>query len=102
MKKFAVKVIAVLGILLMSSQSVFASANSNTAEIKVDGVIVVTAQSQMLYVELGRFFREYNAQLVSALTNSIEIQKHTQEIIDSIEIEAQKWVSNFPVTTFAE
>lgn len=102
MKKFAVKVIAVLGILLMGSQSVFASANSNTAATKVDGVIVVTAQSQMLYVEMGRFFREYNAQLISELTSAEAIQKHTQEIIDSAVLENPQWVSNFRNAKFSE
>ncbi len=103
MKKFAVKLIAVLGILLMGSQSVFASANSNAATAKdVDGVIVVTAKAQMLYVEAGRFFREYNAQLISDLTNPQLISKQTQAILDLIEVEAPQFAASFQVSDIAD
>jgi len=103
MKKFSVKILAVLGIMLMGSQSVFASATSNSeAMTKVDGVIVVTAQSQMLYVEAGRFFREYRTQLLADLTNVEKLVEQSQESLDLIKVELPQYAASFQIAAIAD
>ncbi len=98
MKKFAVKIIAVFAILLMSGQSVFASATNNAdTSAKVHGVIVVTAQSQIYYVEAGRFFREYSSQLIKELTNVNLLIEQSSQMLEMIEVESVQYTIAYQV-----
>ncbi len=102
MKKFAGKnlvvIAALFAMLLTGSQSVFASAANETAsKIKVDGVMVITAISQIFYVEAGRFTRAYRAELIEDMSNLELNVARARKALTMFEVEAEQFAVAYKI-----
>ncbi|HFB64895.1 MAG TPA: hypothetical protein ENJ60_05065 [Aeromonadales bacterium] len=98
-------VAAISAILVLSSQSVFASANVDTAANSVDGVVTVYATlGDSFYVEAGKFNREYRQQLKKLLSDRNVLNNEFSETLEMIGVEAETLVINTTglVTRFSQ
>lgn len=91
------KTIAVLSaMLILSSHSVFASADADASANKVDGIVTVYATlNDDFYVEAGKFVREYRQQVIKQLSDKNILNKEFTETLDMIGVETEALALNY-------